>query len=68
MRIAILIISLTLLVSPALAVASPLDRPLVVAAAETTKKDTKSSGGKVVIKGKGGKVTDVQQKPKPKKK
>ncbi|MGL1862767.1 MAG: hypothetical protein OCC46_09635 [Pseudodesulfovibrio sp.] len=64
MKIAVLILSLTLLASPCLAGIYPdLDGGVLVASAQNKKKEHPESG-KVVIKGKGGKVTDVDKKPK----
>lgn len=60
MRIIVLIISLVLLAAPCLADMPVFDDRMIVVAASDGKK--KPTSGKVVIKGKGGKVTDVQKK------
>jgi len=62
MRILVLIISLTLLAGPSLAGPMSYGDQIVIAAADNSKR--KPSRGKVVISGKGGKVTDVKKKPK----
>ncbi len=67
MKIAALILSLTLMASPCFALEYPLpDSLIIVASNRDGKKNGGQPGGKVVISGKGGKVTDVK-KPKGKK-
>lgn len=61
-RIIILLISLALLVVPCSAGTLSFDDQVLVADAGKDKKEPPR--GKVVIKGKGGKVTDVEKKPK----
>ncbi|QJB55292.1 hypothetical protein [Pseudodesulfovibrio sp. zrk46] len=63
MRIFILILCL-MLATPCFAGTVAFDDQALLVAANDSKK--KPSSGKVVIKGKGGKVTDVQKKPKKK--
>lgn len=69
MKILILILSLVLVAAPCLAGDLPVRGEYLVAAAEKDKKDHGQGdrGGRVVIKGKGGKVTDVKKPKKPKK-
>lgn len=62
MKIYVLILSLMLFATPVLAGDFPVhDGAAFVVSAQNQKKE-KSASGKVVIKGKGGKVTDVEQK------
>lgn len=64
MKIIVLTLSLFLLAAPCLA--GPFadqGGSVMVASADSAKKKQPTSG-KVVIKGKGGKVTDVEKKPK----
>lgn len=67
MKRAILIIIAVLLVLPCFVQGQPLPESYVLVAAKKDDKQSTDHGGKVVIKGKGGKVTDVDKKP-PKKK
>ncbi len=57
------LLTLALIASPCFAMDYPSQDGVVLLASADRKKDGKSSGGKVVIKGKGGKVTDVKKKP-----
>lgn len=64
MKIIALILSCILVAAPCLADAGMLPDGLLVASASDEQPEQKPSGEKVVIKGKGGKVTDVDKKPK----
>ena len=64
MRVLVLFVTLALLASPAAAGLSGHGEFLLAASTGDKKSDPPPSGGKVIIKGKGGKVTDVEQKPK----
>jgi len=64
MRIIVLILSLILLAAPCLAGPLSFDDSVILAAVDKDKGKKDQPRGKVVIKGKGGKVTDVDKKPK----
>lgn len=68
MRIAILIITVALLASPCFAADHSLSEKYVLVAEKKDGKQDSKKGGRVVIRGKGGKVTDVDKKPSNKKK
>lgn len=68
MKLFTLVLSMALIASPCFAGSYPKqgDLQLVASAQGSKKKVGREHGGKVVIKGKGGKVTDVDKKTKKK--
>jgi len=65
MKVFAVVVLLMLLASPCVAGVVPVhDDVMVVASAQNKQKRGQHPPGKVVIKGKGGKVTDVNKKPK----
>ena len=64
MKICALILSLTLLATPCMAGVFSVPDGVVLVAAQGEKSNGQPTSRKMIIKGKGGKVTDVDKKPK----